>query len=254
MPSPDSPDRETLIGLGDINDHEVFSEFAYCADVDETSLKILSSNLAIEQPAAETQVTFVSDSVEDDLTKTGLEQLKMTYFNDTWVLKEEIIELNGTGAKDSVATDVYRIQEIDAIQRGSAGGAVGTITCKKKGAANLYAEIKPGRSIFERLLHYVPPGMIAVITDIFISATKTTGTKFVLIVTQDFTDDGGEKLSLGLAHALAAYGTGSVWMPNLPYVVDATGWTRGRTIAIAVQGIAADQDASASIRFYQYTP
>lgn len=254
MTAPNRIDRETLIGLGDISGHTVFTEYAYCADVDETGLKILSSNLTIEQPAAETQVTFVSNSVEDDLTKTGLEQLKMVYFDDAWVLKEEIIELNGTGAKDSIATDVYRIQEIYAIQRGSAGGAVGTITCKKKGSTELYAEIQTGRSVFERLLHYVPPGDIAVITDIFISSTKTAGTKFVLISTHDFTDDGGELMSIGIAHAVTAYGTGSVWGPKLPYVIDARDWTRGRTIAIAVQGIAADQDASASISFYQYTP
>lgn len=257
MGSPKNPDMYSNISVGNIDDHEVVNLMAYSNNLDTGALKIISGDMSIAQPAAEMQMSLISSDVADDGSPqgTGIGKVLIEYFNAAYEKKTEVVTLNGTTYVDTVATDIRRFNRVYNIESGSTGNAVGTITIVDKATrAILYANILPNRSFFERTLWYVEPGNIAVITDLNFSATTTSGTEFILFLNYDETTNGGGSVNRAKATAEAAYGTSCVFTLNMPHTINAEDWTIPRAFGIAARGLAADQDGSATLRFYEYTP
>ena len=121
------------------------------------------------------QMELVSDDAADTQT------IRLEYFDEaTWTYAYEDVILTGLAAVNTVATDLYRIDNMTVIK---GGPAVGNITLKDTGGVNLYGQISPLRTFMERALHYVRKGYRTTVSDVIVGTQTKEGIIFRLFRT-----------------------------------------------------------------------
>lgn len=210
---------------------------------------VILSNATVSNPTGE-QVRIVSTSVDDDSSPsgTGAQKVILTYFNNSWTLKSEVIDLDGTTPVDTVNTDIFRIECFEIFKVGSGQSAAGTITVKSLDSVNLFAQIDTGKTTFERALHFVSPGHVASILQIIANCTTSAGITFIVFVTQDNTPNGGGPIMIPHSEFTII---NSVVQTSfiIPVFCDASKSTEGLTMGILVRGSSASQAGTASFLF-----
>jgi len=234
------------------------AKFAYNSKIGVGAPKILSNDLAIVHPSTGTQMSFVSDDAGDDIDDTvGIRKLIFQYWDSNWELQTEIIEMQGLTEVNTIGTDIYRIEEIRSISTGTSGGATGDITVSNVPAdTTIYAKISQYRSTFERCLHYVAPGAIGVLKSVQASSATSGGVTFIAINDVDFSAlGGGARVPSGVAELELSNGNATYVDLNPPLVIDNTNGTTGMALGVAVYAtIITNQDGTASMNLYEYTP
>ncbi|MDO9355633.1 MAG: hypothetical protein Q7T55_18175 [Solirubrobacteraceae bacterium] len=187
------PDYLTAIAEGRIPNYSQFTKFAFNTLILPGALMILSNNLAIVQPATGRQMSIVSTSASDSAAGTGVRKVLLQYWDSSWNFRQEVLTMNGATAVNTAGTDIFRIEELFGISRGSNLTAVGTITVSDVPVStNIYAQIDVNRAKFERCLHYVASGKIGIMTGVVASARTSGGVTFVIIRDFDFSSLGGD--------------------------------------------------------------
>jgi len=215
-----------------------------------TSNFVILSSATVVNPIGE-QANIVSSSANDSLEGTGIQKVRLVYFDSNWGLNEEIITMNGTTPISTATTDIFRIESFEAFQTGSESFAVGTITLKSLDGTNLFAQISPSSTIFTRALHFVSPGKIAGITDVIPNCQSSPGVMFMVFITKDNTlDGGGTVLIPDISFMLNAGNSSQISLYQLG-ICDATKSTQALQIGIVVKGLAAGQIAMASFKYQE---
>lgn len=209
---------------------------------------VILSNATVTQPSDNVQMQIVSDSADDDDGSTGANEVTIKYLPKAWSSEynTETITLNGTTPVNTVATDIYRIEEFYVNKAGGTGLGVGIITLKSTDAGTLYAQIDAGRNFFERALHYIRTGYEATVTDIVLGCSTNGGVIWRLF--RSWEDSNGNIVPRGRLSIEVADNT----MQQSWNISVACSNPHGKRMAIglAVKGHVANQVGTASFRYY----
>lgn len=194
-------------------------------------------NAAILQPASAIQMELVSDDAADTQT------IRLEYFDEaTWTYAYEDVVLTGLTAVNTVATDIYRIDNMTVIK---GGPAVGTITLKDTGAVSLYGQISPLRTFMERALHYVRTGYRCIVSDVIVGTQTKEGIIFRLFRSMQ---TGSDIVTQG-RFSVSLQGTNMSHSFNISMVTENPDGLR-MAVGVGVFGLAAAQGATSSFRLF----
>lgn len=215
------------------------------------------SNTTVSNPIGQ-QAQVQSSSANDTLAGVGIQKVLITYFNTNWVLKTEVVNMNGILPVLTVATDILRIEDFETFQVGTEQFAAGNITLTNIGATSTFAQIDLGQTRFMIALHFVAPGKTATMTDLTVNVPTSSGVFFLIIITKDNTPSGGNtilfpengftvasnSLVIPLSYNILRSGT-------FPIVCDARNSIVGLQMGILTRGLAASQIAMASFHYLE---
>jgi hypothetical protein len=153
-------------------------------------------------PTGALTMTIVSDSDEDDPVKaneaagTGAYTVTVYYLTTGYVEKNVTVTMNGTAAV-TIATDIFRIQNVRVITTGTANTAIGNLTIASGGQT--YGYISAGRTRARQCIWTVPTGKTLYITQIAFSCAQQAASKYVRFTTKANVDNlSGAILQRGL--------------------------------------------------------
>ena len=173
------------IAEGNIANHVNWSKIGYNAAIGATEEEMWPVSGAYVFPTGALTMTAVSDSTEDDADKapagTGAYTITVYYLIATFTEKTVIVTMNGVGAV-TIATDIYRIQNIRVTTTGTALSAVGNITIASGGVT--YGYISAGRTRARQCIWTVPAGKSLYITQIAFSCADQAAGKYARFTTK----------------------------------------------------------------------
>lgn len=216
-----------------------------------TDCKILS-NAEVVHPGdinpAGVRCRIASTSTDDYSGGTGIQKVRLEYFDNTWTLNEEIVTMPTAPDTyiDTIADNIYRIESFEAFKVGSGNVAAGTITLKSTDDVNLFAQIDIGRRIFERCLHYAEIGSICVPLSAVLSSSSSGGVVFCISATQDNTPDGGNHILKPYISVEVKQSTTQIGLDEI-INMDMTDNTYSLGIGITARGLLAGQTGTATL-------
>lgn len=194
-------------------------------------------NAVILQPANGIQMELVSTDAADTQT------IRIEYFTKTtWLYAYEDVILNGLTPVNTIATDIYRIDNICVIK---GGPAAGNITLKDTGAVNLYGQITQYRTFMERALHYVKKGHRSIVSDVIVGTQTKEGIIFRLFKTIQYNDD----IVTSGRFSVSLQGTNLNHAFNISMVTENPDGLRV-AVGVGVLGLAASQGGTGSFRYF----
>lgn len=213
-----------------------------------TAAFVTISNAVVVEPTGQ-QARVISTSANDSAAGTGIQKVRIRYFDTNWVLNDEIVTMNGTTAVNTVATNILRIEAFESFKIGTTlGGAAGTIRLQNTAGTQLFAQIDIGGNQFLRAQHTTSPGKKSTITDIIISSQTSGGVSFVIYKEVDNTPDGGNiALITDLSFTIVA-GVMQIALFT-PVVCDAILSTQGLRMGVSALGLLSSQAALVSFHF-----
>lgn len=128
--------------------------------VNSTSIVAIRATTYTE-PASAAARELISSSTQDDASPggTGTRRVRITYYDNNMVGPyHEDIDLNGTSAVTTVATNIRFVESIKSLTVGSNGTNVGTITLRNTGAGATIGTIAASDGITFWNHHYVGDG------------------------------------------------------------------------------------------------
>lgn len=213
-----------------------------------TSFGFLSNAQVTDPNQAGEGARVQSTSTSDTSAGTGMQKVRVRYFDTNWILNDEIVTLNGTSPVTLLATNIVRIESFEAFQTGLFATALGTITLTSTDGTRLFAQIEPFSTGSTTAIHTVSPGKIGNIYDIIVSCQTSGGIQFAIFKEMDNTSSGGGIVSIAdIAFTLA---NATVAIPlSLPIKCNAIQSSKGLRMGVAVKGLAASQIGSASFLY-----
>lgn len=123
---------------------------------------------AYAEQSSNAQRSIVSSSAGDTSAGTGARTILLTYLTSTFVLKTEVITLNGTSAVNTVGTDICYIESIVVLTAGSTSANIGTISLKTTtgGGGSTIGTIAATDNRTFWAHHYTPTGFTSYITSV----------------------------------------------------------------------------------------
>jgi hypothetical protein len=152
------------IAEGNVTDHDWFRVYGFNGDVDTAEETIWGGGGIYVFPTSAMGMELVSSSVEDDPDKggavagTGVHTIEIYYLDGDYVEQAETINLNGTAAVATLATNILRIQHIHATVVGTGGYAAGNIDIRHLSDTPIYKRIIAGRNESSDAVWTVPNG------------------------------------------------------------------------------------------------
>jgi hypothetical protein len=111
------------------------------------------------------------------------------YLDHTYAQQTEEVTLNGTSIVATTATDIFRINHMEASAVGTGGAAAGTITLSEHGGTTkTYAQIGVGQTRTRQMIYTVALGQTLYLTNVMISGVNGAAghwCKFTLRATYD---------------------------------------------------------------------
>lgn len=132
-------------------------------------------------PTVGMQMKFVSSSASDTLAGTGVQKIHIHYLDANYQPHVETVNMNGTTPVATVATDIFRINAMHAMQVGSGGVAAGNISLTDMAGAVTYAYMSAGFNWARQAIYTVPDGYTGYITHWQASSGAVTGSHFTQI-------------------------------------------------------------------------
>jgi len=181
-------------------------------DVDVGTETVWDEGGAYVWIAAATTVKIASSSGNDTGAGSGARTVKITYLTDAYVETEVTKELNGQ-TEVTIATDVFRINQVEVLTAGATGYNEGIIYCgtgefTTGKPANVFANMAIGRNHLTSMIYTVPAGKTAWIHKISSAVSATVNDSVNLTL--------HHKESSGLQHCECFPGAlGAVALPFL---------------------------------------
>jgi hypothetical protein len=119
--------------------------------------EVLVSARAYAEQSSQAQRSVVSTSAQDASGGSGAKKVLITYLNSSYEQKTEEVNLNGTNAVNTVATDIRFIEKFEVSQGAAAAGSIKIMTTTNGGGSEFCGI---GTSTYNAFLchHYVPTG------------------------------------------------------------------------------------------------
>lgn len=142
-------------------------------------------------------------SVLDKSAYTGAFAVNVTYLDDNYTEKKEIIILNGTTVVPTVNLDIYRVNSFRVIAVGSTGVPKGNIAIRHLSDTPVYSYITAGYTRARTATYTVPAGKNLYVTniDFGFGTTGKTSLEYARITTKANIDPNSNFSTNGLYHA-----------------------------------------------------
>lgn len=171
------------ISEGNISGHISWSKIGF-ATVGTTEQDMWFPNSgAYVFPTSGIQMMLKSTAVGDRLTAplgSGAWSVNLYYLDSGYIPKSESITLNGTSGVNTVATDIYRVQNMRVSAVGTNGKPYGNLLLTDTAGARIYGYISSGQTRMRQCIWTVPASSTLYVTQVRIGANTTAGkmTKF----------------------------------------------------------------------------
>jgi len=153
--------------IAGISQREVYG---FNPDINGTLELVWGTGGNFPYPTSAQTIYIVSTSADDDSAGTGIREVRVEYLNSSFETIFVDVELDGTNPVQ-IGTDFFRVQDVRALQVGSVGSAVGTVTLYY-GVSTTIATIFIGTNEARSCLFTIPAGYTGYITGASISASK----------------------------------------------------------------------------------
>ena len=175
-----SQDYLFSISEGDITGHTQYEKAGYSNAGTTTETTVWPVATSYVFPVSAQAMQCVSSSTQDSATGTGIKTIRIFYLDGTGTEKTTDVALSGTSAVTTSATDIFRINDVRAVNFGTGTTtwrAVGNVDVRSLFTAPTYARIAVGYNRGKSAVYTIPNGKTVYITSIIIGITKgsTTG-------------------------------------------------------------------------------
>lgn len=117
----------------------------------------------LEYPTSGEQLEILSSSNNDEITGIGAQSVLLTYLDTSYITQTEVIGLDGTTPVLTVATDIFRVQDLDVIAVGANGFNLGSLELRVAGGGLPRACAAPNENTALHGFYTVPAGKTAYI-------------------------------------------------------------------------------------------
>lgn len=188
------------IAEGNIEDHEIWSKIGYATGL-TTEATITPQLGDYVFPTAAMQMSVrSSDNGNDKAGGTGALVVTVYYLNNKYEEKSEDVVLTGTTWVDTVATDIFRVNNMRVATTGSTGKPAGNISIADKATrAITYGYIMLGTNRQRQCVYTVPGGKTLYIVTANASSVTTAANKYVrATLLANYDDKKGDLTKVGL--------------------------------------------------------
>jgi len=174
---------ENLIAQNSLIDDSTVHVLGRCNSVDNvrTDLWTGPTTTYVFPPAGGIQMMVVSSNANDTLAGTGVQKIMIHYLDASYVEHSEIINMNGTTAVNTVATNILRINGMHAYQVGSGGTSVGNISLTNLAGTVTYSYTEATYNEARIAVYTVPAGKTLYLNHWQGSSGSVTGSHFTRI-------------------------------------------------------------------------
>lgn len=175
------------VAEGKITGKESWFKIAYNPTLSSSALIMPNDQAAYVWPTANKQPVLASSSAEDDLEKadtnagTGIHEVTVTYLDVNLAEQTEDIELDGTTEVTMTATNVRRINNLQAKTVGTGGSAAGNIYLKDATGGNVLGYIATGNNCNRVGVYTVPADKTLYVSELTISGVHTAANKRAIV-------------------------------------------------------------------------
>lgn len=211
---------------------------------------VTSAAFPINVPAAPIQMQVVSSNANDTAAGTNAQQVTIKYLTQsTSVFKftefTETISLNGIVPVNTLATNIYRINDFTVNRTGAIPFSAGNISLQSVGGATTFERIDTGTNKHRSALHWIPNGKRTIVKGLKFSVSTTGGVVFILEQTN--TDVAGNIVAVAVEQIEIANGAAIMPLP-LPHSLDNPN-NKELAFLIVGKGRAANQSGSCTFQF-----
>jgi hypothetical protein len=177
------------VAFGNIRNAVPWAKIGYNPDVDAGTEDVWMGGGVYAYPAAGgIQMQVVSSSGTDTLAGAGVQKVRINYLDPNYAEQSEVVNLNGVGAVNTVAVNIFRVQSFRAAQCGANKLAAGNISLQSVGGATTYGVIGTGLTRGRAAIWTVPAGKRLYIQQ-FVGTVGGTAAAKVAIITLRYTYD-----------------------------------------------------------------
>lgn len=180
------------VAEGDITGHTVWSKIGFrsasTSGVEVTIAPFLSTTDYI-WPATPQHMHVLSSSTNDAAAGTGARTITLYYLDGSYVEKSEVVTMNGTNVVETVASDIFRIQNIRVRTVGSLNATAGAISIQNHAGTTTHGYISAGRTRARQAFWTIPAGKTLYVTELAFSASNMSTAKYARFITKATYDD-----------------------------------------------------------------
>jgi hypothetical protein len=163
---------------GNITGHSGFTKLGNVSTVINAEQDIWNTGGKYVFPTTTGSMILQSSSPLDHSTGSGIRTLTITYLDQNYVSKTEVMTLNGVTPVPTTATDIYRVNSIRPITVGTLLKAAGTINLTGSTNSNIYRSLVAGQTRGRSLIYTVPSGSTLYIDEVHISSAAIAAGHF----------------------------------------------------------------------------
>lgn len=168
------------IAEGNVSGHSAWSKIGFNPAVTSSEETIWNGGTDYVFPTGEMQLEVVStDNINDKNGGNGALTIRINYLNAALAEKSETVTLNGTVAVPTLASDIFRVQNVRVASTGSSGKAAGTISVRHLNDTPIYSQIAVGQTRARNATYTVPAGKVLYITSFSAGGISTAINKYV---------------------------------------------------------------------------
>lgn len=199
------------VSEGNVPGHTPIARFGYNGAVGTSSEDIWLGSSLYVFPTVAQQMSLVSNSAQDSAAGTGARTVTIFYLDNNYQEHTEVVTMNGTTAVLTVATNIFRVNELMSKTVGSTSASVGQIAISSVGGTPIFRYIFPGFNRSRGSHYTVPDGKTLYINHWTICTGGLNASNFArLTFRSTYNDVSGEALTAGLFFVPQA----EILMPN----------------------------------------
>ena len=160
------------------------NKFGYNPDIDGSHEDIWTTGGTLTRLSSAETMSVVSTSTADDTGGTGAITIQIEGIDNDWVVLNESLTLNGTGALTTTGS-FLRINRMFITSSGSGQTNAGTITATASSAGTVQAAIETGSGQTEKTQYAVPKGFRAVFTELQVNTNDNAGLEGLFLMNEN---------------------------------------------------------------------
>lgn len=134
-----------------------FYIYGYNPNVGVTDEVVWEYSTGFTFPSVPMRMELISTSGQDGVGGTGALTVKLYYLDTLYNLRTETVTMNGLVAAPTIATNIYRVNNMVVQSAGSNNAPVGNIALQGFGGGSIYMYLLAGRNLSKCMVYTVPP-------------------------------------------------------------------------------------------------